>query len=470
MKDDSSIVLLAATLRQEIAGKRPGDRLPSSRELMRRHGVSPVTVSRAIGQLAAEGRVVTRPGSGAFVAAATPSLAEVADLSWQTVALGDRVVDDSGVTALLTAPPDDVIPLTGGYLNPAMRPDRQLAAAAVRAVKRPDAWAMPPLTGLKELRGWFARQAGGDVTAADALIVSGGQAALSHAFRALAAPGTHVLVETPTYPGALAAAKAAGLRTTAVPMDRDGVLPDLLAEAFAVTGARVFYSQPTLHNPTGATLSAERRQQVLQIARANNAFVIEDDYARFLTAQAPTPMVALDRYGTVVHISSLTKILAPSLRLAAVIARGPAAHRLRASQLVESFFVARPLQETALEFVGSPSWPRHLSTVHAELTTRRDALAAALLSLLPGAEPHLIPRGGLHLWVRLPPHVDEAALVEAARGNGVQVSPGRIYYPSEPPGPRVRVTHSAATHLAELAEGVRRLAEAYAGLSEAPTT
>ncbi|GAA3314222.1 aminotransferase class I/II-fold pyridoxal phosphate-dependent enzyme [Nonomuraea dietziae] len=181
-------------------------------------------------------------------------------------------------------------------------------------------------------------------------------------------------------------------------------------------------------------------------------------------------MVALDRYGTVVHISSLTKILAPSLRLAAVIARGPAAHRLRASQLVESFFVARPLQETALEFVGSPSWPRHLSSVHAELTTRRDALAAAMLSLLPEAEPHLVPRGGLHLWVRLPPHVDEAALVEGARRNGVQVSPGRIYYPAEPPGPRVRVTHSAATHLAELTEGVRRLAEAYAGLSEAPAT
>ncbi|MGW4468568.1 aminotransferase-like domain-containing protein [Nonomuraea sp. NPDC004354] len=465
MKDDSSIAQIAAMLREEIGTKQPGDRLPSSRELMRRHGVSPVTVSRAIGQLAAEGRVVTRPGVGAFVAPRPARLTEISDMSWQTVALGDRVIDDSGVTALLTTPPEDVIPLTGGYLNAAMRPDRQLSAAASRAVKRLNAWATPPLTGVPELRGWFARQAGGELTAGDALVVSGGQAALSHAFRALAAPGTTVLMETPTYPGAMAAARAAGLRTAAVPMDADGVLPDLLAEAFAVTGARVFYSQPTLHNPTGATLTDVRREQVLQVARAHNAFVVEDDYARYLTEHAPTPMIALDRYGTVVHISSLTKILAPSLRLAAVIARGPAAHRLRAGQLVESFFVARPLQETALEFVSSPAWPRHLTAVHAELATRRATLAAALAAALPEAEPHLVPHGGLHLWVRLPPHVDEAALVEESRRNGVQVSPGRIYYPTEPPGPRLRLTHSAAVHVAELTDGVRRLASAYARLS-----
>nr|BFE87778.1 hypothetical protein GCM10020093_103790 [Planobispora longispora] len=77
-----------------------------------------------------------------------------------------------------------------------------------------------------------------------------------------------MLVETPAYPGALASARAAGLRATAVPMDRDGVRPELLAEAFAVTGARVFLCQPTLHNPTGATLTRERREQVLAVARA----------------------------------------------------------------------------------------------------------------------------------------------------------------------------------------------------------
>ncbi|MCT9934057.1 PLP-dependent aminotransferase family protein [Planotetraspora sp. A-T 1434] len=469
MNDDSSIVRLAGILREEADRGRPGDRLPSSRELMRRHGVSPVTVSRAIAQLAAEGRVVTRPGSGAFVAPVRHPVAEAPDPSWQTVALGDRVVDDADVAGLLAQPGEGVVPLTGGYLNPELRPVKALSAAAARAVRRPDAWALPPLNGLSDLRRWFAGEAGGaggTVTQNDVLVVSGGQSALTHAFRALAAPGEPVLVETPTYPGALASAKAAGLRATAVPLDRDGVRPDLLAEAFAVTGARVFYCQPTLHNPTGATLTRERRDQVLAVARAAGAFVIEDDYARYLGARdltpraVPPPMVAMDSHGTVVHVLSLSKISSPSLRVAGLIARGPAAHRLRASQVVESFFVARPLQETALEFVTSPAWRRHLGTVRQEIATRQEALLAGLARHAPAAEIHLVPRGGLHVWVRLPPGMDEKAVVEAARLRGVLVSPGRIYYPSEPPGPRLRLTHTAAAGLAELDDGVRRLARA----------
>ncbi|WP_406317766.1 PLP-dependent aminotransferase family protein [Streptosporangium sp. NBC_01639] len=464
MNDDSSIVRLAAMIRTEAARLRPGDRLPSSRELMRLHGVSPVTVSRALARLAAEGRVIIRPGSGTYVAPVLKRPSDAVDLSWQTVALGDRVVDDTVVSGLLTPPPEGVIPLTGGYLNPALRPTKALSAAAVRALRRPDVWAMPPLTGLPELRRWFAGETGGDVTPSDALILSGGQSALTHAFRALAAPDTPILVETPTYPGVLAAARAAGLRATAVPMDRDGVRPELLAEAFAVTGARVFFCQPTLHNPTGATLTLERRRQVLDVARAAGAFVIEDDYARyFATAPIPPPMISLDANGTVVHVNSLTKVLSPSMRVAGVVARGPAARRLRATHLVESFFVARPLQETALEFVGSSAWPRHLAGLSAELTARRDALVTALATRIPAAEVHLLPRGGMHLWVRLPPDRDEDTVVEAARRAGVLVSPGGVYHPAEPSGPRIRVTHSAALHLPELVEGVRRLATALDG-------
>ncbi|MFC4529614.1 PLP-dependent aminotransferase family protein [Sphaerisporangium dianthi] len=462
MNDDSSIVRIAASLREEAARLRPGDRLPSSRELVRRHGVSPVTVSRALAALAAEGRVITRPGSGAFVAhSVAATTGEAADLSWQTVSLGDRSVDDAAVAGLLTPPPEGVIPLTGGYLHPGLRPSKALADAASRAVRRPDAWALPPLNGLAELRRWFASEVGGGVTQADVLIVSGGQAALTHAFRALSPPGAAMLVETPTYPGALAAARAAGLRAVAVPIDHDGVRPDLLAEAFAVTGARVFYCQPTLHNPTGVVLSAERRDQVLAVARAAGAFVVEDDYARYLTTDAvPPSLVTLDAHGTVVHVNSLSKITAPSMRVAAVIARGPAARRLRAVQLVESFFVARPLQETALEFLGSPAWRRHRASVTAELAARRNALAAALARHLPAGQLPFMPAGGLHLWVRLPGEVDETALVESAQRAGVQVSPGAIYHPAEPPSPHVRVTHIATAHVAELAEGVRRLGAA----------
>ena len=458
MSDDSSIALLAARLRDEVAALRPGDRLPSSRALMSRHQVSPVTVTRAIARLSAEGLVVTRPGSGTYVAE-RPRTRGPADLAyaWQAVPLADRTVDATGVVSLLSPPPEGVVALSGGYLAPELQPERALATAAARAARRPGVWERPPLYGLQGLREWFARTAGGDVTAADVTIAGGGQAAVTIALRALLPPGAPVLVESPTYPGVVDAARAAGLRPVPVPVDSDGLRPDLLADAFAASGARAVYCQPTFHNPTGAVLAATRRTEVLDVARAAGAFVVEDDFARYLAIEPPPPsLVAGDREGRVVHVSSLTKATAPSLRVAAVVARGPAASRIRATQLVDSFFVARPLQEAALELVGSPAWPRHVRTVGEALRRRRDALVSALAG--HGLRPALLPRGGLHVWVGLPEGTDDVALAEAALRAGVLVGAGRRYFPAEPAGAHVRLSYGSAAGEAELGEGVARLA------------
>jgi DNA-binding transcriptional MocR family regulator len=458
MEDDSSIATLAAELRGAVTALRPGDRLPSSRALMARHQVSPVTVTRAIGRLSAEGLVVTRPGSGTYVAErAGPRGDSDLAFAWQTVPLADRTVDADGVVALLSPPPDGVIALSGGYLAPELQPARALATAAARAVRRPGAWERPPLYGVRGLREWFARTAGGDVTAADVTITGGGQAAVTLALRALLPPGAPLLVESPTYPGAIYSARAAGLRPVPVPVDQDGLRTDLLADAFAASGARAVYCQPTFHNPTGAVLSQSRRAHVLDMARAAGAFVIEDDFARHLAIDPPPPpLISADREGRVVHISSLTKATAPSVRVAAVAARGPVAERIRATQLVDSFFVARPLQDAALELVGSPAWPRHLRTVSEALRRRRDALVSALA--LHGLRPAVLPRGGLHLWAGLPAGADDVAVAEAALRAGVLVSPGRRYFPAEPAGPRLRLSYGSAAGETELADGVARLA------------
>ncbi|WP_433478000.1 PLP-dependent aminotransferase family protein [Spirillospora sp. CA-142024] len=458
MKHDSSVAALAGILRADVRRMGPGERLPSSRALVERHRVSPVTVSRALGVLAAEGLVVTRPGSGAFAAERAGAAREPADFGWQAVTLGDRSVDPSGVSWLLTPAPDGVAVLSGGYLHPALQPARALATAAARAARRPDAWEMPPLGGMPGLRAWFARTVGGAVSPADVVITSGGQQSLTTVLRALLPPGVPVLVESPTYLGVLAVARASRLHPMPVPVDADGVRPDLLAEAFAMSGARVLYTQPTFHNPTGTVLSPERREQVLDVARAAGAFVVEDDFARHLGVDAPPPpLIAQDAEGRVVHIASLTKATAPSLRVAAVIARGPVAERIRATQLVEEFFPARPLQETLLELVSSPGWPRHLRAVRDALRSRRDALLTALARDLPELRVNR-PAGGFHLWARLPDGVDDTALAEAALRAGVLVSAGRPFFPAEAPAPHLRISYGRAASEQELAEGVRRLA------------
>jgi DNA-binding transcriptional MocR family regulator len=453
MSDDSSIARLAGALRQQAATLQPGDQLPPSRAIVTRYGVSPVTVGRAIARLAAEGTVITEPGRGTFVA---PRHAAVEDVGWQTVALGDARVDGAPLGRLLEVPGPGTLVLSSGYLADALQPTRFLATAAARAARRPGAWGRVPPAGLPELRAAFAGTIG--VDAGDVIVVAGGQSGLSAAFRALSPPGLPVLLEAPTYMGAVAAAQAADLRPVPVPTDIDGVRPDLLAEAFARTGAGLVYVQPTFANPTGGVLAANRRQEVLDVVRAAGAFLVEDDWARHLALDraAPPPLLRDDRNGHVVYVTSLTKPVAPGLRVGALVARGPAAGRLAAIRRAEDLYIARPLQEVAVELLGSPAWPRHLTTLRAALRERRDALVAGVRRHLPQVEDTHVPAGGLHVWVRLPSGVDDVAVADRARRRDVVVEPGRPYFVAEPPAPYLRLTYAAATP-AELTEATLRL-------------
>jgi DNA-binding transcriptional MocR family regulator len=468
MADGNTELRVIEDVRTAARALPPGSRLPSVRELMARHRASPVTVQRALSRLAGEGLVVPRPGRGTFVAErpATPASASTPprapDLGWQDVALADRPpLPAAWLDQLLALPPGDAIPLSSGYLEPALQPLAALGAALARAGRRPEAWGRVPVEGIEPLRAWFAREAGGHVRAHDVVVCPGGQPALATAFRALAAPGEPVLVESPTYLGAIAAIRATGLRAVPVPADEHGVRPELLSAAFALTGARLFYCQPLYANPTGATLAPERRGAVLEAVTAAGAFVIEDDWARDLAIDGdpPPPLAAGDPDGHVVYLRSLTKSAAPGLRVAAVSARGVAGARLKAARVIDDLFVSGPLQHATLELVSAPAWRRHRRTLRAALAERRDALVAALAEHLPAWRPAVVPAGGLHLWVRLAEGADDVALTARATAAGVVVSPGRPWFAAEPPAPHLRLTYAAAPP-ADLAEGVRRLARA----------
>ena len=422
--------------------------------------MSPVTVSRALAALGAEGLVVTRPGAGTFVAQ-PPAHGDPVDHSWQTVALDERAIDTEGLSQLFDPPHDDgLISLSTGYLHPSLLPVRTLSAALARAARLPDVWDRPPVAGLHALRSWFAKSAAPGIDARDVLVTPGGQGAITTILRAVVPAGDPLLVESPTYPGALAVARAGGIRPVPVPTDADGVIPELLAEAFARTGAKAFYCQPTYQNPTGTVLSADRRAAVLEASSAAGAFVIEDDFARWLShgLRPPPPLLAEDTEGRVIYITSLTKVASGSLRIGAAIARGPVAHRIGALRVVDDMFVPRPMQEATIELVTRAAWGQHLRELSAALNRRAERLAGALAEHVPAVSLPSRPPGGLHLWVRLPAHIDDVELSLAARRAGVVVAAGRAFYPAEAPAPHLRLTFSSASSETDIDTGVRRLA------------
>src|SRR5450759_3498966 len=308
MNDDSSQVSARSAVEDLIGSLPPDSKLPSYRELQQRYRLSPATVQRILADLARRGLVSTRPGSGTFTAARRRA-APVADLSWQTLALGSRPGLGPDLEALIEPSPPDAIALSSGFLDERLQPLGLLAAAASRAARRPQGWSRLPSQGLPELRSQFASETGGALTAQHVLITSGGQNALSAVFRHLCAPGDPVIVESPTYVGALAAARAAGLVLVPVPGDRHGVLPDALADALARTGARLAYLQPRYANPNGSVLAPDRRGAVLDAAARRGAFVIEDDWMRdFDLAQpSPPPLASMDDDGHVIYLRSLSK-------------------------------------------------------------------------------------------------------------------------------------------------------------------
>lgn len=448
-----------------VADATPGAPLPSVRALCDRLSASPLTVQRAMTTLAREGRIVTLPSRGSFVAGGPGDgfggtsgvgVPRPPDHAWQSLALGARPPYADDMDVLLAPVPEGELSFRGGYPDASLQPVSALQAALARASRRPGVWGRQPPEGNPELRAWFAREASAALSAADTLIVPGGQAALAVTIRALCPPGAPLLVESPTYVGAVAVARAAGVVPVPVPSDRHGVRPDLLAAAFRATGSRVFFTQPTFANPNGSVLAPERRAAVLAAAEAAGAFVIEDDFAHDLAfGPRPPPLVTLDP-GRVVYIRSLTKSAAAGLRIAAVCATGPVATRIRSARSVEDLFVSGPLQEAGLELVTSPAWPRHLRALTRALAARRDAAVSALRQDWPAARLALVPDGGYHLWIELPHGVDDLAFTRAAAAVGVHVSPGRSWFPAEPSGAFVRLSYAAAGEAA-LREGIRRL-------------
>lgn len=446
--DNDSSSRIAATLRDWIASAPPGARVPTTRVLVTQHQASPVTVQKALRELTTQGLVETRPGVGTFVRAVRT--ARPSDYGWQTAALRAPQSRGQAVSTAMRSAPNDVIALHSGYPERELLPERLVRSALTRAVRGDTATSRPPAAGLPELQSWFAHELGAassvGVTppaASDVVVLPGSQSGLSSVFRALVAGGQPVLMESPTYWGAITAAAQAGVRVVPVPSGHDGPDPDELARAFEESGARVFYAQPNYANPTGAQWSTERAEQVLDVVRDHGAFLVEDDWAHdFGITTTPRPVAAHDDSGHVIYLRSLTKSVSPALRIAAVIARGPARERILADRGADSMYVSGLLQAAALDVVTQPAWQTHLRSVREQLRARRDLLLDSLREHVPQAHVEHVPTGGLNLWVRLPDGTDLERLAADCLRDGVLVAPGTEWFPAEPAGAYLRLNYT----------------------------
>lgn len=373
----------------------------------------------------------------------------------------------------LTEKPD-IISFAGGLPAPDVFPVEQFQEACQKVLRDFGSIALQYGTteGYLPLREQIARHTaryGIKVEPDNILITSGSQQALDLIGKIFINPGDRILVESPTYLGALQAWNAYGAEYVTVPMDKSGMNTDALEEALR-TGPKFIYVLPNFQNPTGVTLSLPRRQRLIELADQYGVPIIEDDpygQLRFEGEHLPSVVLLDHRYrdnqdgsysGNVIYLSTFSKILAPGLRLAWVIAPREVIHKLVQAKQGADLHTSTFNQIVAHEVSRGGFLDQHIKLIRETYRERRDVMLAAMDRFFPPEVDWTHPEGGLFLWGTLPRHLSSADVLKYAIERKVAFVPGGPFHPDGGGHNTMRINFSNASPEMIL-EGIRRLGE-----------
>lgn len=419
--------MVMATIRQRIAGRSltPGAKLPSIRGLAGTLKVSTSTVVEAYERLVAEGAILSRPGSGFYVASQTAPLS-LSDVGPKL----DRAIDPFWVSRQsLEAGEGDLKPGCG-WLPPSWFPEEGIRRA-LRTLSRAEGPILAdygsPL-GLPPLRQLISRRVaerGIEVSPDQIMLAESGTQAIDLLCRFLIEPGDTVLIDDPCYFNFHALLRAHRARIVGVPYTPSGPDIELFAKALTEHRPRLYITNSAIHNPTGATLSPVIAHRVLKLADQFALTIIEDDiFADFELTAAPR-LAAFDGLDRVIHIGSFSKTLSASARCGFVAAKPEWIEGLTDLKIATSFGGGRLTAELVLNVLSDGSYRKHLEGLRGRLSRAMFDVAARLKAM--GIRPWLEPQAGMFLWCRLPDGLDAAEVARAALARRVVLAPGNAF-------------------------------------------
>ena len=367
----------------------------------------------------------------------------------------------------------EIISFAGGLPAPELFPVEaaMMAAAVVLGGDGAAALQYSTTEGYRPLREWVTRHlvdwVGLSAEPDQVVITNGSQQGLDLLGKVLLDPGDVVLTENPAYLGALQAFGAYEARIIGVASDEQGIQPEALREAIAAAPRRpkVLYLIPNFQNPTGTSLSGERRAEIVRIAAAQGLLVVEDDpYGRLRFEGLPQPALVAEAQGAPwVYLGTTSKILAPGLRVAWLVSsERELTQKIVTAKQAADLHTSTFTQRLAYECVKPPgALEQHVARLCEVYSRRRDLMLAALARHMPEGCSWTRPEGGLFLWVTLPEQVDALALLHEAMKSKVAFVPGESFWVGEPRRNTLRLNFSNANE-ARLGEGIARLGIAVA--------
>jgi 2-aminoadipate transaminase len=380
----------------------------------------------------------------------------------------------------------DVISFAGGMPAPEIFPIEEFREACERVLTDfgPQSLQYGTTEGILSLREMIARHSaryGIDVTPENIMVTSGSQQALDLLGKILINPGDRILVESPTYLGALQAWNAYGAEYVVVEADENGMITDALEEGLR-SGPKFIYVLPNFQNPTGATLSLERRRRLIELADQYGVPIVEDDpygQLRFEGEHLPSVVVLDGQFrdncqpcyrGNVIYLSTFSKILAPGLRLAWVIAPPEVIRKLVQAKQGADLHTSTFNQLIAHEVGRGGFLDRHIHTIRRVYRERRDVMLAAMDGYFPPGVDWTHPQGGLFLWGMLPEGLNSTDVFKVAVERKVAFVPGDAFYPCGGGHNTMRLNFSNATP-EKIMEGIARLGQVlYEKIGEAQRT
>lgn len=367
----------------------------------------------------------------------------------------------------LTEQPD-IISFAGGLPAPEVFPVAKFKEACNHVLDHIGAQALQYSTteGYIPLREWIAGQAAtpkAPVSAENVFITSGSQQALDLLGKLFINRGDYILVESPTYLGALQAWNAYGAQYVSVPVDEHGMIVDELEKALRV-GPKFIYVLPNFQNPSGSTLSLERRQKLVELADRYGVPIVEDDpYGRLRFEEEHLPSVyTMDKEyqgadgGNVIYLSTFSKLLAPGIRMAWVLAPPQVIRRLVLIKQAADLHTATFSQVTAYEVSKGGFLDQHIEIIKATYKERRDMMLETMEELFPSEVRWVRPKGGMFVWNILPSGVDSVELLKKAVEKKVAFVPGSAFHPNGGGLNTFRINFSYPTP-ETIREGITRL-------------
>ena len=380
-----------------------------------------------------------------------------------------RTLSASAIRALFSvASRPEVVSLAGGMPYVQALSMDQMADIAARVIRDRGAQALQYGSGqgdvrLREQILEITAEVGVHAHPDDIIVTTGSQMALDLVTRTFCDPGDVVLVESPSYVGALGVFRAYECHVIHVPMDDDGLIPTALQETIdsvRAAGKRIklIYTIPSFHNPAGVTQSPERRREILRIGQEAGIAILEDDPYGLLGFEGEPPRaLRADDPDGVIYLGSFSKTIASGLRVGWAIAPHGVREKLVLAAEAATLCPSNYAQLTVSDYLATQPWREQIKSFQEVYRERRDALLESLQAMMPAGTRWTIPAGGFYSWVTLPDGLDATAMLPRAIAELVAYVPGTGFYVDGQGSANMRLSYCYPDP-DRIREGVRRLA------------